>query len=46
MYVILIAFLFMQGAKTSEHEIGEEVIKGEAELKIQDRKILPKNLLS
>lgn len=40
MYVILIAFLFMQGAKTSDHEIGEEVIKGEAELKIQDRKIL------
>lgn len=36
---ILIIFLFMQETKTGEHDIGEEVIKGEAELKIQDRKI-------
>ena len=40
MCFLLISFLFMQEAKTGEHDIGEEVIKGEAELKIQDRKIL------
>lgn len=40
MGLLLISFLFMQEAKTGEHDIGEEVIKGEAELKIQDRKIL------
>jgi hypothetical protein len=39
MNLILIAFLFLQGTQTGEHEIGEEVIKGEVELKIEDRKI-------
>jgi len=39
MGLLLISFLFMQEAKTGGHDIGEEIIKGEAELKIQDRKI-------
>jgi len=39
MDLILIIFLFTQETKTSEHDIGEEVIKGEVELKIDDRKI-------
>jgi hypothetical protein len=36
MHAILVLFMLSQ---TSGHDIGEEVIKGEAELKIQDRKI-------
>ena len=40
MNLILIIFLFMQESRTSEHDIGEEVIKGQAELKIEDRKIV------
>jgi hypothetical protein len=40
MNLMLIILLLGQGAKTGEHEIGEEVIKGEAELKVQDRKII------
>jgi hypothetical protein len=39
MDLLLIIFLFTQEAKKSEHEIGEEVIKGETEFKIQDRKL-------
>lgn len=39
MVLLMIIFLFAQEAKKSEHDIGEEVIKGEAAFKIQDRKI-------
>lgn len=39
MNLLLIIFLFTQEPKKSEHEIGEEVIKGAVELKIEDRMI-------
>ncbi|MEO0185020.1 MAG: hypothetical protein ABIL20_04410 [candidate division WOR-3 bacterium] len=39
MNFLLIIFLFAQEAKKSEHEIGEEVIKGELKFKITDPKI-------
>jgi len=39
MGLLLIVFLFTQEAEKGEHEIGEEVIKGKVEFKIQDRKI-------
>jgi hypothetical protein len=39
MEFLIVLFLFVQESEKSEHEIGEEVIKGEAELKIEDRKI-------
>lgn len=40
MNLLLAIFLIMQESRTSEHDIGEEVIKGQAELKIEDRKIV------
>jgi len=39
MYLFLLIFIVSQGPKSGGHEIGEEVIKGEAEFKIDDRKI-------
>ncbi|MEO0094285.1 MAG: hypothetical protein ABIL46_03920 [candidate division WOR-3 bacterium] len=39
MNLLFILFLFAQEAKKSEHEIGEEVIKGELKYKITDPKI-------
>jgi hypothetical protein len=40
MNFLLVLILILQNSQTGEHEIGEEVIKGEVELKIQDRKIV------
>lgn len=40
MYLFLAFFIISQAPKTGGHEIGEEVIKGEVEFKIEDRKIL------
>jgi hypothetical protein len=37
--LLLIVFLFTQQTQKAEHDIGEEIIKGEAEFKITDRKI-------
>jgi hypothetical protein len=39
MEFLIALFLIMQETGKSEHEIGEEVIKGEAEIKIEDTKI-------
>jgi len=39
MNILLILFLFTQEAKKEEHEIGEEIIKGKVEMKIQDQKV-------
>lgn len=39
MELLIAFFLFTQEAKKDEHIIGEEIIKGEAALKIEDRKI-------
>jgi len=39
MGLFLAFFLFTQEAKKGEHEIGEEIIKGEAKIKIEDQKI-------
>ena len=37
--ILLIAFLLAQETTKGEHDIGEEVIKGEIEFKIQERKL-------